>query len=270
MPEIMACQWPLIYPYFNVQFSGSLTIFNNVPLVNELLLPEPFKQPDMYQVSISTWDLYEQYKNIEGIKPFSFFTLLHPILGLIPFLHQEDDNEHKLYMELAHNMTSFYTSASTPVELQDRARYPIRRCDNNVVMPDSFVPTPISESLYCHFSRTENKVINGNETGIMLPRYMNVVEPLYIGKESYEIKDELQEDTNGMIGEYDSQIYGSGSEIITNWNEALIPFHIADLVLLSGLPFMTIYGARSGKRKPEKRTHNKLIKAVYELQRDYE
>jgi hypothetical protein len=247
---------------------SELLYMNGVPTVNELLLPEPFKQADMYQVSISTWDLYEQYQKIDGIRPFSFFSLLRPIFGLIPFLYQEDINEHNLYMELSNNGTSFYSSASTIEDLRDRARYPIRRCDNNDIMPYSFVPTPISESLYGHFSRSENKAINGKESGVMQPRHMLVVEPLYIGKESYEIKDELQEDTNGMIGEYDTLTYGYGDKPVTNWHDTLMPYKVADLMLLSGLPSMTIYDARSGKIQPEKTTRNKLMEAIYELQHD--
>lgn len=39
-------------------------------------------------------------------------------------------------------------------------------------------------------------------------------------------------------------------------------------MLISGLPSMTIYDAKSGKRQPEKTTRNKLMEAIHELQHD--
>lgn len=255
-----------------VDLNGKLPLYREpttkTPFVHESLLP--FKLPAMHQISITTWDTYEQYKRIDGIKPFSFFTFLYPVDNMACFKFIEEPEKYRLYKELADKSVTFYTSASTPEELQDRARYPIRRSDTHAIMPDWFEPVELCDYLSepSHFSRTENKAINGKEAGCMLPRYMQVVEPLYIGKESYEIKDEQQEDSNGLLGTYTAQFYGSGSNTVTNWNDTLEPYHIADLVLLSRIPRTTIYNVGSGKIQPEKDTRDGLMTAIYRLQSD--
>jgi hypothetical protein len=45
-----------------------------------MLSPSPaLEVPAMHQVTISTWQLYEQFRHVEGLRPFNFITVLPPL-----------------------------------------------------------------------------------------------------------------------------------------------------------------------------------------------
>jgi hypothetical protein len=147
-------------------------------------------QPTMMRATISTAHLLKQYGDIPGIRPFSFITVL-PGLSAYEILTRKrencglDDEERPCYDELKD--IAFYAPCTSRF---DDIKNSIRRNDTGELVK-SLKHKTLLERLAGYFRRQESKSYPSNGYGLPARKHVNVVEHVYIGKESRDIKESL-------------------------------------------------------------------------------
>jgi hypothetical protein len=158
-------------------------------------------QPTMMRATISTHHLLKQYGDIPGIRPFSFITVL-PGLSAYEILTRKrencglDDDERPCYDEL--NDIAFYAPFTNR---SDDIKDNIRRNDTGELVK-SLKHKTLLERLAGYFRRKESKSYPSDGYGLLARKHVNVVEHVYIGKESRDIKESLLEETGDVIGHH--------------------------------------------------------------------
>lgn len=266
---------------------------DGTPLPRDNKEGKPFYQPAVpylatlafHRVTLSTTHLYKQFKQIEGIRPFSFFTVLPPISKLDAFLRAarcntdsdesltetEANMKRALYEEVA-GKTAFYAPyARTPGELQH-----IRRCDTHDEV--HIEHTTVLESVRDYFQHPEWKAANPKAQGVLERRHLAITGLRYIGKESNDILRSTADETEGVLYGADAALAGAvlynpavpGQTRIQQVRicaKLLQGVYIADAMLVTGLSRGTIKTLQSGALQPSSATEAKVRAALPMLER---
>jgi hypothetical protein len=100
-PRFMYDYWYHAIEFIEAKAEGLL------PPDAEFTLPQEFsKHAAMMRVAVSTWDYYDRFRDIPGIKPFSFFTLLSSFSRDIVSRRDYDEATRERYLSLCG--TAFY------------------------------------------------------------------------------------------------------------------------------------------------------------------
>jgi hypothetical protein len=176
----------------------------SMPPVAEFTLPEEFsKHAAMMRVAVTTWELYERFRDIPGIKPFSFFTVLSSFSRDIVNSRNYDAATRERYVNLIG--TAFYAPhAKDYAEVKAKAaeddRFAIRRADTREAVNIDHVT--LAERLRHHLWKPESKFANPEGLGELERRRIIVTDRVFVGKESDEVLDELEQLADGeLVGE---------------------------------------------------------------------
>ena len=167
----------------------------------EFTLPEEFlKHAAMMRVAVTTWEMYERFRDIPGIKPFSFFTLLSSFSRDIVERRNYDAATRERYLNLIG--TAFYAPhAKDYAEVKAKAaeddRFAIRRADTREAVNIDHVT--LAERLRHHLWKPESKFANPEGIGELERRHVIVTDRLFVGKESDEVLDELEQLGDGEL-----------------------------------------------------------------------
>jgi hypothetical protein len=179
----------------------------------EFVLPEEFsKHAAMMRIAVTTWEMYERFRDIPGIKPFSFFTLLSSFSRDIVGRRNYDAVTRERYMNLVG--TAFYAPhAKDYAEVKAKAatddRFTIRRADTREAVSIDHVT--LAERLRHHLCKPESKFANPEGTGELERRHVVVTDRLFVGKESDEVLDELEQLGDGELQTERAGPYVAGS-----------------------------------------------------------
>ena len=179
----------------------------------EFVLPEEFsKHAAMMRVAVATWDYYERFRDIPGIKPFSFFTLLSSFSRDIVERRNYDAATRERYLNLIG--TAFYAPHSKDyAEVKAKAaeddQFAIRRADTRAAVNIDHVT--LAERLRHHLCKPESKFANPEGIGELERRHVIVTDRLFVGKESDEVLDELEQLADGELAGERPAPYASGS-----------------------------------------------------------
>lgn len=214
-----------------------------------------FDIPARMRATITTAHLLRQYKEIPGIRPFSFITVLPGLTSfeigmrrmkaggrrVIGGVEQAD-----LYSEL--EGVTFYARYSDPFDdIKDR----IRRADTHEVV--NIEHKTLNERLRGYFMHREHKSYPPEGVGLLERRPVQVLEHIYIGKETREVKEETAEETGGVIGYEDTTEFSR-----TGLSETLKTCDIPALNCKTGIPKRTLYDIRAGA-EPSTRIRERLL-----------
>jgi hypothetical protein len=145
--------------------------------------------------------LLKQYRDIAGIRPFSFITVL-PALSAYEILTRQrencglDEEERPCYDEL--EGVTFYAPFTNRF---DDIKDTIRRNDTGELVKGIKHKT-LLERLAGYFRRKESKSYPSDGYGLLARKHVHVVEHVYIGKESRDMNESLLEETGDIIGHY--------------------------------------------------------------------
>jgi hypothetical protein len=187
----------------------------SIPRVAEFTLPEEFsKHAAMMRVAVTTWELYERFRDIPGIKPFSFFTVLSSFSRDIVNRRNYDAATRERYLSLTG--TAFYAPHATDyAEVKAKAseddRFAVRRADTREAVDIDHVT--LAERLRHHLLKPESKFENPEGIGELERRHVIVTDRVFVGKESDEVLDELEQLADGeLVGERATP-YAQGSVV---------------------------------------------------------
>jgi hypothetical protein len=211
--------------------------------------------PAFHQVTLSTWNLYEAYRDIDGVRPFNFLTALPALSGEEIFLRQRRIEQEALagritweeaqlaqarYEGLA-SVSFIAPYAQTLADLRD-----VRRSDTGELVGEIAHRT-LGEALRTYFQHPEWKSGNPRGVGLLPRRHVTVLRHVAIGKESNAIALLAAEETDGAIGGREAGIdaaqvfdHGTFQETLSRWS-------VAELVRATGLKRATIRDLRSGR-----------------------
>jgi hypothetical protein len=179
----------------------------------EFLLPEEFsKHAAMMRVAVTTWVLYERFRDIPGIKPFSLFTLLSSFSRDIVNRRNYDASTRERYLALVG--TAFYAPhakdyAEVKAKSAEDDRFAIRRSDTREAVSIDHVT--LAERLRHHLRKPESKFANPEGIGELERRHVIVTDRLFVGKESDEVLDELEQLGDGELTAQKAEPYLAGS-----------------------------------------------------------
>jgi hypothetical protein len=232
--------------------------------------------PAFHRVTITTWNLYQTYKDIPGVRPFNFLTAL-PALTAEDIFHRQrridqDALAGRMSWEAAEAAKAGYAGlagvsfiapyAQTLAELRD-----VRRTDTGELVGDIQHRT-LGETLRNYFQHPEWKSADPHGVGGLPRRHVMVFRHVAIGKESNPIALQTAEETDGAIAGREAGIdaaqvfaYGSLQETLSSWR-------VADLVRATGLPRSTIRDLRRGiTLTPSAQTLTKIAHGLAALHR---
>jgi hypothetical protein len=228
--------------------------------------------PALHQVTISTMALATMYQKIEGLWPFSFLTVLPPLSpakrlqletqaprkqrraqGVVDekIVFEEPDGDASPSLR----NVSFYAPYGRSLE---EIRGKVRRSDTHELV--DLEHTTMAETLLDYFQHPEAKMANPTGIGELQRRHVWVVDQVFIGKETNEVLEEVQEESGGALTYGDAQQYGR-----TAMTEFLRQYTEAELIEATGLARQTIRNLLSG-RVPRKGTRKRLMECLTRLQ----
>ncbi len=179
----------------------------------EFELPEEFsKHAAMMRVAVTTWEYYDRFRDIPGIKPFSFFTLLSSFSRDIVNRRNYDEETRERYLGLCG--TAFYSPhAKDYAAVKSKAaaddRFAIRRADTREAVDIDHVT--LAERLRHHLWKPESKFANPDGVGELQRRHVIVTDRLFVGKESDEVLDEIEQLGDGELAGERALPYAHGS-----------------------------------------------------------
>ncbi len=228
--------------------------------------------PRFYKLTLSTWNLYETYAKREGregiaaLRPFNFISILPSHTENSAYLNTrafsgigdvDEMNKRRAFIE-ALNRPFYAPFATSPDDLHD-----IRCLDapyTNKPKPEWFKPLTVGETLLGHFTNKERKADNGDRTGFMKPRTMEVLSEsdiIYVGKEINTLQAAIGDETDYLLGDFKVLEYNEPKKFV-DWKEVLASYHIADIVVATGVHPRAIQAIKSGKRVPSPDTETAL------------
>ncbi len=240
--------------------------------------------PALHQVTVTTAHLYEQFKRLPSVWPFSFFTVLPGFkdefapMGRMaeigPGSNMNIGDATRLmnfYLDVGRTGTPFYAPyAKYADDLRE-----VKRCDTNAPVPDGFLPVTVEEAVATYFQHPEWKAANPKAAGIMERRHLTVSGLLYIGKETNELHLETADETDGWVQaragavtEYqgwralplpEPKVKSRQAPPTDTLFRALQGYAIGDVMLVTGLPQRTLYDAQAGKIQPSERTKTRAL-----------
>ncbi|SFF01597.1 hypothetical protein [Nitrosomonas sp. Nm166] len=214
-------------------------------------------EPALTRVTVSTAQLLKRFKDIAGIRPFSFMTML-PSLNQADLLGRLNNN----FEELSYRPDNLFSLKGIPFYAPFGASYhairdQIRRMDNqNLIIIEH---KTLAECIVNYFSHPEVKAANPKGIGRLERQHLQIVEHVYIGKETHRIKDDISEASEGIIDYEEAAEYQH-----TGLAELLKQRPMKEWIRLTGIPRQTLYDVRNGA-KPNPETRGKILKALYTL-----
>ena len=210
-------------------------------------------KPALTRVTVSTAQLLRRFKDIAGIRPFSFMTML-PSLNQIDLLGRLNNNSGKT-SDQPDNLfdlkgVPFYAPFGDSYQT---IRDQIRRMDNNELI--SIKHKILAECVIDYFSHGEAKAANQKGIGRLERQHLNIIEHVFIGKETHRIKDDISEESEGIFDYEDAAEYAR-----SGLAQLLKQRSMKEWVQLTGIPRRTLYDVVKGAM-PNPKTRKKIIKA---------
>ncbi len=214
-------------------------------------------EPALTRVTVSTAGLMKRFKDIFGIRPFSFMTML-PSLNKVELIWRNTFNITQLELSQPSlkadvndlKGVAFYTSYGTTF---NTIRGQIRRMDNNELV--SIEHKTLAECVMHYFSHPEAKAENPKGIGRLEHRHLQIIEQVFIGKETHRIKDDISEASEGILDYEDAAEYQR-----TGLAELLKQRPMKEWVRVTGIPRRTLYDIINGA-KPNPKTRRKILEA---------
>lgn len=230
------------------------------------LINLPFlSEPALTKVTVSTPKLYKRFRKIPDIRPFSFMVML-PSLNQFELLARSLKHIDKISESVT---TQEATQSFDPLDLKGIAFYApfgksyqdihhqIRRMDNNELI--TIDHKTLAECVADYFSHGEAKAANPKGIGRLERQHLQIIEHIFIGKETNRIKDEISEESEGIIEYEEAAEYGRDGLA-----ELLKQYPMKELMGLTGIPRQTLYDIRNGA-KPDSETLRKIEGAMNKL-----
>lgn len=172
--------------------------------------------PAISKETVSTWEVFEQVKDIPDIRPFSFFVTLP---GIEQWMVDERIRQSGKSLHVNPELleVGYYAPFSTNI---DEIMTNLTRKDNHERTPQALTAT-LAEKVLHYFAHAENKAYPPNGIG-QLHKQPVVVENLaYCGKETQTLYGSIEDgESNGitLIGERGPQIFNiEPPEGLTTW-----------------------------------------------------
>jgi hypothetical protein len=137
----------------------------------------------------------------------------------------------------------------------DDIRNSIRRNDTGELVK-SLKHKTLLERLAGYFRRKESKSYPSDGYGLLVRKHVNVVEHVYIGKESRDIKESLLEETGDVIGHYTDSDTPEYSR--TGVAGLVATVGAAELARRTGIPRRTLNDIKHGAR-PTGKTQRAIL-----------
>lgn len=223
---------------------------NNLPFLSE---------PALTKVTVSTTQLLKRFKSIPDMRPFSFMVML-PSLNQFELLSRSTNYLEMLADSILLNGENI--QPFNPVVLRDVSFYApfgksypdiqakIKRMDNNESI--RIEHKTLAECVINYFSHGEAKAANPKGIGRLERQNIQVYEQIFIGKETNRIKDDISEESEGIVEYEDAVEYGR-----SGLADLLKQYPMKKLVKLTGIPKQTLYDIRNGA-KPTHETRRKI------------
>jgi hypothetical protein len=224
---------------------------NNLPFLFESALTK---------VTVSTAQLLKRFKNIPDMRPFSFMVMLQS-LNQIELLSRSTN-----YLEMLTDsaiLNGEITRPFNPIVLKDvpfyapfgksyaDIQFQIKRMDNNELI--TIEHKTLAECVINYFSHGEAKVANPKGIGKLERQHLQIIEHIFIGKETNRIKDDISEESEGIVGYEDAVEHGR-----SGLAKLLKQRSVVEWVKLTGISRQTLYDIRNGA-KPNYETKNKIL-----------
>jgi DNA polymerase elongation subunit (family B) len=280
-PEWVYCLW-----YEAVRAIDTGRLANGQPLPRDPKTGAPqyrvppdnwLSAPAYYQLTISTWDLWERFKDVPGMRPGNFLTVLpavHPRVmvgsGLLDEEGEELDDE-ALAWHLLQDGSSLYTGYCDTVEDVEAAHRAgqLRRVGDGQRLSPEVPLTTMAEVLQGYFLHPEAKAATPQGVGPLPRRHVTVEGVVAIGKESNRLALMQAEETAGTMGG-DAMggidVYGVTGERETL--ASLFAEDICDQMAATCLPRSTLYAVRHGTGTPSEETLAALQEGIRLLDPD--
>lgn len=223
----------------------------------------PFlSEPAITRVTVSTAQLLKRFKDIPGIRPFSFMTML-PSLNQVELLGRMSE----VFKTLEAQTQLESSQQFDPFELRgmpfyapygttfNSIREQIRRMDNNELV--TIEHKTLAECVGGYFSHPEAKAANPQGIGQLERQHLRVIEHVFIGKETHRIKDDISEESEGIIDYEEAAEYQR-----KGLAELLKQRPMKEWVKVTGIPRQTLYDVIYGAR-PSSETKRKILTALY-------
>jgi hypothetical protein len=280
-PEWVYCLW---YRCICALASGQLP--NGRPLPRDLATWEPryhasadgwLAAPAYYQLTISTWELWQRFKDVPGMRPGNFLTVLpavHPNVVAGSGLLSEDGEEVEdqgLAWRLLQDGSALYTGYCDSVDDVATAHHSghLRRVEDSQRLAPDVPLTSMAAELRGYFTHAETKAATPHGVGLLGRRYIRVNRVEAIGKESNRLALMHAEETYATMGGKEmtgSAVYGSTSD--RGALSSLFAEDIRDLMAATCLPRRTLYAVRHGTSKPTEQTWVALQEGMHFLDPD--
>jgi hypothetical protein len=219
--------------------------------------------PAYFQLTISTWELWQRFRDVPGMRPGNFLTVLpavHPSVvigsGLLDDEGDEVDDD-ALAWQLLHDGSALYTGYCDTIEDVQAAHKAgqLRRVEGNQRLSPDVPLTAMAAMLAGYFTHAEAKAAEPHRVGPLTRRHVTVERVVAIGKESNRLMLVAAEETYGTLG--GQEMWGSIAYGATGEREALASLFaedIADLMAATCLPRSTLYAVRHGSTSPTSQT----------------
>jgi hypothetical protein len=246
--------------------------------------------PAFYQLTISTWTLWQQFQHLPGLRPGSFITILPPpafwsvlIEEQEGMLGGEGEEGEDAAGEAAGagvlvdpdvplGESALYTGYCQRVEdvLQAAREGRIRRVHDNAPLRPGAPLTSMAEVLRDYFQHPEAKTATPQGVGALPRRHVEASEVRVIDKESNRLAQMIAEETNGtmgaraMLGGHDYGVTGTKERLAS-----LLGEHMADLLAATCLPRSTLYRVLHTADEPQPATLRALDEGMRLLDPDH-
>lgn len=227
-------------------------------------------EPALTRVTVSTAQLFKRFKSVPGIRPFSFMSML-PSLNQLELLSRS--NSHfKTATESARSIAE-NTQPYNPLDLKGVPFYApfgytyqsvcdlIRRMDNNELI--TIGHKSLAECVIDYFSHGEAKAANPKGIGRLERQHLQIIEHIFIGKETNRVKDDISEESEGIVEYEEAAEYGR-----SGLAELLKQYPMKILAELTEVPKRTLYGVMEGA-KPSSETRRKILNGICTMKQRY-
>ncbi len=209
---------PVGVPYYYVKPSAWLT------------------NPAFHRLTVSTAELYRAHKDIPGLRPFSFITVLPALETALLARRRDmlaDTTDLTIYDGLEH--VGYYASyARAASDL-----HAVRRNDTGARV--EIRHKTVAECLAYYYTHYEWKAAEPGGVGVLPRRHVSTVQHIHIGKESDRVQLVALEDTDGTTVESETQQYSTAG-----LSDTLRRYAMRDLVREIGVPHRTLYDIING------------------------
>ena len=194
--------------------------------------------PAFHRLTVSTAELYRAHKDIPGLRPFSFITVLPSLETFLLATRRmtlDETTDPAIYDGLEH--VGYYASyARAASDLHD-----VRRKDTGARV--EIRHKTVAECLANYYTHHEWKAAEPGGVGVLPRRHLCTVQHIHIGKESDRVQLVALDDTDGTTVESETQQYSTAG-----LSDTLRRYAMRDLVREIGVPHRTLYDIINGAR----------------------